>query len=143
MLRTLQVLASLLLLGSVAVAADFGAPMPDGPALSVAEAVDGFVAADSAPRKYHGRVAQVCRKKGCWMELEQDGRSARVTMLDYGFFLPKDAQGRAVVYGSLDQVELDEKTAAHFAADAGVPAAEQPRREFRIVAHAVRLEPGS
>ncbi|MGQ0801741.1 MAG: DUF4920 domain-containing protein [Pseudomarimonas sp.] len=117
----------------------FGAAMPAGPALSVAEAIDGFAGDVAQPQKFNGRVARICRKKGCWMELEADGRSARVTMLDYGFFLPTDAHGPAEVFGTLSRVELDEKTAAHYAKDAGIDVADVPRSEYRIVAHSVLL----
>lgn len=117
----------------------YGASMPEGPARSIAEAIDGYAGEIGAPQKFSGRVAKVCRKKGCWMELEADGRSARVTMLDYGFFLPTDASGRAEVYGTLSEVELDEKTARHFAKDAGTDQSEVARREFRIVAHAIAI----
>ena len=117
----------------------FGGEMPEGPAQSIAEAIGGYAGESATPAKFSGRVAQVCRKKGCWMELEADGKSARVTMLDYGFFLPTDATGTAVVYGTLSEVELDEKTAEHFAQDAGRPADSVPRKEFRLVAHAIAL----
>ena len=117
----------------------YGAVMPAGPAQSIALAIDGFVADAAQPQKLSGRVAKVCHQKGCWMELEADGRSARVTMLDYGFFLPKDAHGQAEVFGTLSRVELDEKTAAHYAKDAGVAIEEIARSEFQVVAHSVQL----
>jgi len=135
-------LASLLAAPGLVAASDakvYGAQMPDGPAQSIAEAIDGYAGEISEPHKFSGRVAKVCRKKGCWMELESDGRSARVTMLDYGFFLPTDASGRAEVYGTLSEVELDEKTAEHYAKDAGTDVSEVARREFRIVAHAIAI----
>lgn len=120
-------------------AANFGGEMPAGPAQSIADAVKGYAGAISEPAKFSGRVAKVCRKKGCWMELEADGLSARVTMLDYGFFLPTDAHGDAEVFGTLSKVDLDEATAAHYAKDAGVDVSEIPRNEYRLVAHAVTL----
>ncbi len=120
----------------------FGGTMPEGTAQSIAAAIDGYRGALTEPQKFSGRVAKVCRQKGCWMELEADGRSARVTMLDYGFFLPGDASGAAEVFGTLSEVEMDEKTAAHYARDAGTDVAAVPLREFRIVAHAITLNAG-
>jgi hypothetical protein len=117
----------------------FGAEMPAGAAVPIAAAIDAYTSDVAEPAKYSGRVAKVCRQKGCWMELESDGRSARVTMLDYGFFLPTDAQGRAEVFGTLSQVELDEETAQHFAEDAGIAVTEVQRREYRLLAHSVTL----
>ena len=137
-------LAALLLSALPAMAAEsgsavYGADMPEGEAQSIAAAIDGYVQEVSEPRKFFGRVASVCRKKGCWMELEAEGRSARVTMLDYGFFLPTDAAGGALVYGTLSEVELDRKTAEHYAEDAGKNASEADTTEFQIVAHSVLL----
>jgi len=117
----------------------FGAAMPAGPAQSIAQAINGFVASAAEPQKFSGRVARICRQKGCWMELEADGLSARVTMLDYGFFLPTDAHGQAEVFGTLSRVELDDKTAAHYAEDAGVAITDVARSEYQVVAHSVQL----
>ncbi len=139
LLVALLVAAAPLMAGESASPQHFGGEMPAGPARSVAAAIDAFAGDVTQPQKLSGRVARICRKKGCWMELEADGRSARVTMLDYGFFLPTDAHGAAEVFGTLSQVDLDEKTAEHYAKDAGIAVADVPRREFRIVAHAVTL----
>jgi hypothetical protein len=143
-MRLLQRLSIALLLATAATAQaaeprTFGAGMPEGAAQSIAVAIDAYTADAAEPAKYSGRVAKVCRQKGCWMELESDGRSARVTMLDYGFFLPTDAQGRAEVFGTLSQVELDEETAQHYAEDAGIAVTEVQRREYRLLAHSVTL----
>ncbi len=142
LLTRLCILASLLSAPAMAAESQpqtFGAAMPAGPARSIAQAIDGFATDVSQPQKYSGRVAKVCHQKGCWMELEADGRSARVTMLDYGFFLPTDAQGQAEVYGTLSRVELDEETAAHYAKDAGVAIEDVARSEYQVVAHSVQL----
>ena len=133
-------LFSLLAIGTgTATANTFGAEMPTGSAQSIAAAITGFSESSTDAQKFSGRVAKVCRKKGCWMELESDGLSARVTMLDYGFFLPTDAHGDAEVFGTLSRVKLDEKTAAHYAKDAGIDVADVPREEFQLVAHSVVL----
>ncbi len=135
--------ASLLLFAAAAVAEPaarvFGAAMPEGAAQPIDAAIAAFDAGVSAAQKYSGRVAKVCRKKGCWMELEADGHSARITMLDYGFFVPTDASGAAEVFGTLSVAELDQATADHYAADAGEPAPGVGRQEYRIVAHSVAL----
>lgn len=138
------VLSTLLLMSLPTIAAEssgavFGAEMPIGEAQSIAAAIDGYSQANPTPQKFSGRVANVCRQKGCWMELEADGKSARVTMLDYGFFLPTDAAGRAEVYGTLSEVQLDRKTAEHYAKDAGIDPSLAASSEFQIVAHSVLL----
>jgi hypothetical protein len=45
-----------------------------------------------------GRVARVCTRKGCWLELAASGgageRACRITFEDYAFFVPKDSSGQ-------------------------------------------------
>ncbi len=47
--------------------------------------------------KVTGEVAAVCKKKGCWMVITDGLDSVRVIFKDYGFFVPKDIEGRTVV----------------------------------------------
>ena len=73
------------------------------------------------PAKVKGKVVDVCQKKGCWMELDKgDGSTIRVTFKDYGFFVPKDIQGREVVISGVayvDTISVDDLR--HYAEDAG------------------------
>jgi hypothetical protein len=117
----------------------FGAEMPDGDAIPVSVALSDAEAFGEPARKFSGRVVSVCQNKGCWMMLEDDGHAVRVMMHEHSFALPKDASGRAVVYGELSVKELSEAAAEHLAEDAadGRPV---ERSEFRINAYAVRLE---
>ena len=50
------------------------------------------------PVVIEGTIAEVCQKKGCWMEVQCGGADStvRVTFLDYGFFVPKDSHGMLV-----------------------------------------------
>ena len=57
------------------------------------------------PDKYVGKTviitgvaAEVCQKKGCWMQVLPDGaeNGIRMTFKDYGFFVPKDAAGMLI-----------------------------------------------
>lgn len=124
---------------TLAQAAAFGAPMPDGEALAISAAAADASLADGTARKFTGRITDVCQAKGCWIVLEHDGRSARVMMKDHAFLLPKDARGQAVVYGTLEQRELDEKAIAHFEAESTGPVA---AKELRIQATSVELVEG-
>jgi hypothetical protein len=120
--------------------ASYGAPMPAGDPTPIGRAIDALTPGGAAAAgKYSGRITEVCQAKGCWLMLEQDGKAARVTMKDYGFVLPKDARGTAVVHGELTLKELDEATAKHLAEDAG-RSASGPMREYRIVAASVELQ---
>ncbi|MCI1710456.1 MAG: DUF4920 domain-containing protein [Chiayiivirga sp.] len=118
----------------------FGVEMPAGAALSIAAAKPD--AKTATPQKYSGRIVEVCQKKGCWAMLEEGGVAARVMMKDYAFLLPTDRRGAAVVYGTLIEKQLDEKTARHLAEDAGREATNAPSSELRIEALAVDFVEG-
>ena len=85
-------------------------------------------------------VAQVCEKKGCFF-IAQDGEfNARVSFIDYSFFVPTDAAGKEVVLrGVLSEKELTEEEAKHFAEDAGEDpdAISGAQKEYSIVATSV------
>ncbi|MDH5823081.1 DUF4920 domain-containing protein [Luteimonas sp. RD2P54] len=135
------VLSLALLLASGAVHAGpqvYGEPLPPGEAVPVSAAIADFTAHAETPRRFSGRIAQVCQAKGCWMMLEQDGRAARVMFGDHAFYIPKDSTGAAEVHGVLTRHELTEAAARHLAEDAG-QAAPAPSVEYRIVADGVEI----
>ena len=70
---------------------------PEG-AIKAEEVIAKLGTQDKAEMKVEGKIVSVCKKKGCWMELElPDQESMHVTFKDYGFFVPKDASGKMVV----------------------------------------------
>mgnify|MGYP005749880257 CR=1 FL=1 len=128
----------LLLVSPLALAADYGEPMPEGEAIGIAEAAaDPAAHTTGQPAKFSGRITQVCQKKGCWVVLEQDGASARVMAKDHGFEVPKDASGPAVAYGVLQEEPISEEHARHLVEDDG--AAPPAPRELRIVATSISI----
>lgn len=88
------------------------------------------------------RVEKVCQKKGCFF-IAQDGAAvARVTFVDYSFFVPTDSPGKQVaIVGTFSRKNLDEAQAKHYASDAGADPARVtgPRSEYAIVATAVAI----
>lgn len=112
-----------------------GKPLPVGTALS-------SPAWNGKRGKFEGRVTQVCQKEGCWMILAEGDRYARV-FTGHAFELPKDASGRAIVYGKLGQRTIDEAFAKHMAEDAGrnPDTVVGDQIEFRIDAVSVELIP--
>lgn len=121
-------------------AATYGDPIPAaGAAVPISAAAADVEAHAGQPRRYSGRITEVCQKEGCWMMLEDDGQAARVLMRDHAFFVPKDASGQAEVYGVLSVKELSPEAAKHLAEDAG-DGALPPTRELRIEATGVRIE---
>jgi len=96
--------------------------------------------------KVSARIAKVCRKKGCWMTLQPEANSeqyVRVTMKDYGFFVPVDCDGKtATVEGIFKSVELPEAQRKHLAEDGGDDPTKVTGKamELSLVATAIDIE---
>ncbi|MCE3001806.1 MAG: DUF4920 domain-containing protein [Xanthomonadaceae bacterium] len=135
--------AFLLFAATSAFAADYGDPLPaDAAPVSIATALADADAHADAPRAFSGRVGKICQTKGCWMMLTEGDAMVRV-MTGHRYFLPKDASGDAVVYGTLKRKEMSAEQAAHMAKDGGEPAPAdgQGAVEWRIDATSIRIEP--
>lgn len=133
---------ALLLAAGPLVAADFGDPMPvDAKPIPIAAALATAPALAEGPHAFSGRIGKVCQKKGCWMTLTEGDAVVRV-MTGYRYFLPTDAQGDALVYGTLTATTVEAKTAAHMAKDAGEAADKLAAEsvEWQIDALAVRID---
>lgn len=92
--------------------------------------------------KVTGKVASVCRAKGCWMTIAgaKPTSKARITFKDYGFFAPKDADGAmATVEGVVEVKTLPEDERAHLAEDAKASIDTIPKVELRLVATAIEV----
>jgi len=116
------------------------------PAKAIAEKYAALKPGDTAVVKFEAPINSVCAKKGCWMRLgvaEQE--EVFVKFKDYGFFVPLDAKGDAVVEGKayLQEVSVDELK--HMAEDAGkteeeIAAITAPKQEFRFMADGVVIK---
>ncbi|MFN2385870.1 MAG: DUF4920 domain-containing protein [Thermoanaerobaculia bacterium] len=87
-----------------------------------------------------GRVAEVCKMKGCWMVLTDDRETVRITFKDYAFFVPRDLAGQTVVAeGVLSRKALTEEEAEHLAGESSAPnpPARVPREEGALLARSV------
>lgn len=125
--------------GGPAGATLYGEDFADGPAVPLSEAIATFEdLAGTPPRRFSGRITEVCQAKGCWMMLEDGGQAARVMFGDHAFALPGDATGTAVVHGVMERKELTPAQVEHLTGDSarGIPA--EPV-EYRIVADGVRV----
>lgn len=97
MRRTLLTALTALALPALAVAAEtktFGTPLSGLTPTPLQEVL--AQPKDGARVCLEGQVTAVCQNKGCWLELQQGGRSIHVTFVDYSFFVPKDSKGRTV-----------------------------------------------
>lgn len=101
---------------------------------------------DSMETKVTGTVESVCKKKGCWVNIvSDDGREMFVKFKDYGFFLPKDCEGRKVVMEGKafrEVTQVDELQ--HLAEDGGASKEEiakitEPKEELKFMASGVML----
>lgn len=135
-MRTLM-LFSLLVCSPLCQAAGFGAPLPDGEVVGIAQAAADPAAHAGHAAKFTGRITQVCQKKGCWVVLEQDGHTARVMAKDEAFAVPSDAKGSAIAYGLLQIEPISAEHARHLVQDDGAQA--PAARELRIVATGIQL----
>jgi hypothetical protein len=100
--------------------------------------------ADKFSGKITGKVVEVCQEKGCWMKVEKaDGEKLMVKFKDYGFFMPKNIEGKEVVLeGEAIVKEVSVKQQQHYAKDAGKSEEEikkitQPKKETQFIAKGV------
>lgn len=116
-------------------------------AISVDELATAMGDKTEIPVKITGTVTDVCQKKGCWMELKTaDGKGLRITFKDYGFFMPKDCQGKTAIAEGVAKIE--ETSVAdlqEYAKDAGKTADEiaaitTPTKELVFEASGVILK---
>ncbi len=131
------VMMYLLAFSPLTLAASFGAPLPEGEAVGIAQAAADPAAHAGQAAKFSGRITQVCQKKGCWVVLEQDGQTARVMAKDHAFAVPKDASGSAIAYGVLEVEPISAEHAKHLVEDDGAQA--PAASELRIVATGIQI----
>lgn len=78
---------------------------------------------DTITIKFKSVIKDVCKKKGCWMNMDlSDNTNSFVRFKDYGFFVPLNADGsEAIVNGKafIDVVSVEELR--HYAKDAKKP----------------------
>lgn len=92
-----------------------------------------------------GMVSDVCSKKGCWMTLPlSNGEELMVRFKDYGFFVPTDASGEAIVNGLAYVSETSLADLRHYAEDAGASSTEieaitEPKITYSFMADGVLL----
>lgn len=86
----------------------------------------GLKKGDSVAVKFQSNIKEVCKKKGCWMNMElTDGNESFVKFKDYGFFVPLNADNsEAIINGIafIDVVSVAELK--HYAKDGGKSQAE-------------------
>ena len=122
----------------------YGAGTVADGAVSVATVDSKLKEQDKFAGKMKGKVVSVCKEKGCWMKIErEDGEPVMVKFKDYGFFMPKNIEGKEVVLeGEASVKETSVKQLRHYAEDAGKSKEEiekitAPKRDVIFVAKGV------
>jgi len=99
----------------------FGDKINADGALSIAEFKDKIKSSDSLNVKFKAVINEACQKKGCWMNVDLgNGEAMMVRFKDYGFFVPKDCNGKtAVMSGVAFKETVSVEMLQHYAEDAG------------------------
>ena len=122
---------------------DFGAALTLDQPTALADVLANPERYAKEPVLIHGRLTDVCQRKGCWTVIQDAGAQVRVRFKDYGFFLPVDSTGREAFVEGVAVVEtLSEKQARHQESESrhGNPdAVKGPRRQVGFTASGVRL----
>ena len=114
-----------LLLGSYTLNAQkgdtFGEKVKPSGAVEGQAFLKGIEGKDSMNVKLKATILEVCQKKGCWMNVDLgNGKTMMVRFKDYGFFVPKDANGRtAIMDGKAFREVITVDMLRHYAEDAG------------------------
>jgi len=67
---------------------------------------------------FEGTISEVCQNKGCWMVVGDGGEHVRVEFKDYGFFVPRESQGKKVkLQGKLSDKTISPEAAEHMASE--------------------------
>lgn len=136
---------------SASMRSHFGGPVTELNYLSYEEAIaiyNTLKIGDTIALKFASSVSEVCAKKGCWMNLSENGSEEKVMVRfkDYGFFVPRDSEGSEVIVEGkafLEKVSVSELK--HYAMDAGRSSDEitqinTPKIEFSFEANGVLLK---
>jgi len=125
----------------------FGEMIDAEGAKAMADLSSGMEGKDSLNIKVAAVAKEVCKKKGCWMKVETaSGEMMRVTFKDYGFFVPKDIDGKEVVMqGTAYRDTTSVEDLKHYAQDGGasedeIAAISEPEVATTFVATGVMIK---
>ena len=143
--------ASLTLLAACSVTQEQPATLPQGQIHGEAiqpQALVDFATVDANPSEYFERTVlveatgvAVCQKAGCWMKIEDEGKTAMVrweTGCGGKYKFPEDAVGkRIVIQGSFYPKTISPEDAEHMREEAGDEALEIPLEGYEFNASAM------
>jgi hypothetical protein len=116
-------------------------------AMSMSEFISSVEGKDSMEVKLTATINECCKKKGCWMTVDMgNGEEMRVTFKDYGFFVPKNADGMTATFqGWAFPDTLSVEDQKHYLKDEGasqeeIDAVTAPLAEWSFVATGVIIK---
>lgn len=108
----------------------YGAPFAsDADPITLGEAIE-TCANTGDTCKVTASVERVCQARGCWFTLTAPDvdPTVRVRMVDYAFFVPRDAVGATAVFeGTLERTQISQDQAQHYADDEAAAGTAPPR----------------
>ncbi len=117
-------------------------------AIEAADLITKLEGHNSLNIKLHAKVDEVCKKKGCWMNIPVGDKTMRVKFKDYGFFMPMDCDGKEVIFeGKAFYDTTTVEMLKHYAHDGGKSEEEiakiiEPEIDLSFEAHGVLLKDG-
>ncbi len=113
----------------------------------MAEKFYALTEGDTLNVKFGSTVNEVCVKKGCWMKLDLGNqKESMVRFKDYGFFVPKDINGKdVIVEGKAYVTKISVDQLKHYAKDGGksdeeIAAITEPEFTYAFEAHGVLIK---
>jgi hypothetical protein len=102
---------------------------------------------DTLVVQFESNIKSVCKKKGCWMNVElANGEVMKVTFKDYAFFVPTDnammAGKEVIMQGTAKFATISVEDQKHYAEDGGatkveMDAIKEPKNEITFEANGV------
>lgn len=90
--------------------------------------------------KVKGKVVEVCKAEGCWLQMETASGKMMIRMKDHKFFVPVSMQGKTIIAdGTATLKETSVDMLRHYAEDAGkskeeIAAIKEPKKEIVLQA---------
>lgn len=119
----------------------------DEGAMKMADFVSAMSGKDSMQVKISATINECCKKKGCWMTVDmENGEEMRVSFKDYGFFVPKNADGMQATFEGWAYVDtISVEMQKHYLEDAGasqeeIDAITAAKPEWSFVANGVIIK---
>lgn len=128
----------------------FGDSISSEKALTFAEMSQKYASlkvGDTVEVKFKSTIKSVCKKKGCWMNVDLgNNQESFVKFKDYAFFVPKNAENQEVIMNGKAFVSVETvEELKHYAEDAGkskaaIDSIVAPKTNFSFMANGVLIK---